>query len=102
MPTAEAVVGTSRARTHPRCPSVVQNSEGVRLTPCASAAGACGAAARPGQNLPARLRRANAPVSSKRGLGNAGWGVVLDSSLFLRDADLLRRQLREYGEARVR
>ncbi len=41
------------------------------LTPCASAAGACGAAARPrSRAYLARLRRANAPVSSKRGLGS--------------------------------
>src|SRR5213593_5002281 len=42
-------------------------------TTCASAAGACGAAARPrSRAYLARLRRANAMVSSKRGLGARG------------------------------
>jgi hypothetical protein len=41
------------------------------LTLCTLAAGACGAAARSEQlRYPARLRRANAPVSYKCGLGS--------------------------------
>ena len=50
-----------------------QRQEHSSLTPCASAAGACGTAAQPCCRIYlARLRRANAPVSSKRGLGGAG------------------------------